>query len=137
MLPLDSSTRPEEPSTCLRSSVNFTGFGSHSGLSSILPCSPSAALTVQRRSISLMGYSELPTSARALGCALGRRRYFTFHGRITQQSVIGPSSDLPHRCREGLEQSAAVDNVVAPVQKGAEDGIFPTIRRRRSPLHGL
>jgi len=34
-----------------------------------------ASLAVQRRSISLMGYSELPTSARAFGCNLRRRRY--------------------------------------------------------------
>jgi len=46
-------------------------------------------------------------------------------------------SGLSRRCREVLEQSAAVNNVVAvvaPVQKGAEDGIGPTIIRRRSPL---
>jgi len=74
------------------------------------------------------GYSELPTSARALGCDLCGRRYFTFHGRNTKQSVIGPS----RRCRKGLEQSAAVDIVVAPVKKGAEDGIVPTFVRRGS-----
>jgi len=55
------------------------------GLSSVSPYSSTAALTVQRRSISLTGYSELPTSARALGCALCRRHYFTFHGRITNK----------------------------------------------------
>jgi len=32
LLPLDSSTRPGEPSTCLRSSVSSTGFGSRSGI---------------------------------------------------------------------------------------------------------
>jgi len=33
---------------------------------------------------------------------------------------------LPRRCRESLEQSTAIDNVVAPVQKGTEEGIVPT-----------
>jgi len=55
------------------------------------------ALTIQRCSISLMGYSELPTSACALSCVLRRRRYFTFHGPITKQSVIGPSLSLPRK----------------------------------------
>jgi len=63
----------------------------------VSPYSPTAALTAQRRSISLMGYSELSTSARVVGCVVRRRRYFTFHGRIIKQSVIGPSPSLPQR----------------------------------------
>jgi len=44
MLPLDSSTRPGEPSTCHRSSVNCTGFGSHIGSNSVSPYSPTGCL---------------------------------------------------------------------------------------------
>jgi len=51
MLPLDLSTWPREPSTCLRSSMSSAGFGTRSGLSSVTPYSPTTALMMQRRSI--------------------------------------------------------------------------------------
>jgi len=78
------SMLPEKPSTCLHSSVSSTGFGSRSRLSSISPYSLTTTLTDHCRSISLMVYSELPTSDRAVSCVLRRRSFFTFHGRITK-----------------------------------------------------
>jgi len=55
-----------------------------------------------------MGYRELPTSAR--GCVNGA----TSRSTDELQNMIGLSG-LPRRYREGLEQSAAVDHVVAIV----------------------
>jgi hypothetical protein len=46
-------------------------------------------------------------------------------------------SGLPQRCREGMEQSAAVDRVVAvttAVQTGTENRTVPSIVRRRTSL---
>jgi len=91
-LPLDSSNRPREPSTWLHSSVSSTGFGSHSGLSSVLPYTPTAALTVQRRSISLTGYSQSPASVRALRTRLHSESTALLHVPRSNHKTIGDRS---------------------------------------------
>jgi len=93
----------------------------------------SKPLPVRRRSISLMCYSELPTSARAVGCTFCVDADAT--SRSTVESKQNRLSGLSRRCREGLSLSTAVNHVVAviaPGQKGAEDGIVPTFERRRT-----
>jgi len=83
MLPLDSSTQPGEPSTCHRSSVSSTAW---------LRVQQRIEFSLAYRCLNgtapqcfVMGYSEFPTSAGAVGSVLRRWRYFT------KQSVTGPS----------------------------------------------
>jgi len=136
MLPLYSSTRPGEPSTC--------------------PPSYLHSLRVQQRiefRLAVLAYRCLNGTAppylvdelqRVADISSRARLRFAstalLHVPRLKHKIIGDRPDhrlfcVPRRCREGLEQSAAVDNVVAvvtPVQKGAEDGTVPTFVQRRS-----
>jgi len=92
--------------------VSSTGSGSHSGLSSVLPyayrCLNGTA--PQYLADELQRVADISSRSRLRSACVDGAT-----SRSTVESQNNRWSGLPRRCRKGLEQSAAVDNVVAVV----------------------